>query len=46
MLAIAPPLLASPCTAPWTWVPAARERMASSDGYITPFPSASSAAPA
>jgi hypothetical protein len=45
MLAIAPALLANPCTVPCTLRSVVRKRIASSDGHMMPLPMASNAVP-
>ncbi len=45
MLATAPTPLANPCTAPCALRSAAPERIARSEGHITPLPTASGAVP-
>ena len=45
MLAIAPALLANPCTVPCTLRSVVPDRIASSDGHMMPLPTASSAVP-
>ena len=44
--AIAPTLPAKPCTAPCMLASLDLERIANSDGHMTPLPSASNAVPA
>ena len=43
--ATAEELPANPCTAPWMDESAVFDKMASSEGHIRPFPTASNAAP-
>ena len=45
VVAIAPALLANPCTVPCTLRSVVRDRIASSDGHRMPLPTASSAVP-